>query len=259
MQKELIVAAFQKAREDLKSEGVIEPSTHQASIRISNYLGDDFGFSFGERRLKDYYKSALDNGSDDVVNIAQLNVVKGLCKYLGYESYEAFIRDNFEDGKDTKGKNNSQKETTELEVNPKENTFINRIRKSVGSHRKTLLAIVLILIIGSALLIYNFSQSTRWMVWEMDHYIEVDFDNEELTSGNLKLYKEDRIENFKKVNNPDCNFLYFNSDGSVNVWYGKNKNGVLELFTDIGLHPETGKSLKPISVHMIRKYLCDSY
>ena len=32
---------------------------------------------------------------------------------------------------------------------------------------------------------------------------------------------------------------------------------VLQYFTALGLHPETGKTLKPITQYMIDKYICD--
>ena len=53
MHIELIIAAFEKAKKELNAKGGIDPSTHQASIVISNYLGEDFGFRFGNRR-EDY-------------------------------------------------------------------------------------------------------------------------------------------------------------------------------------------------------------
>ena len=45
-------------------------------------------------------------------------------------------------------------------------------------------------------------------------------------------------------------------DGSERLWYGKNKNKELEYFTAFGKHPETGKTLKPITKYMIAKYIC---
>ena len=62
---------------------------------------------------------------------------------------------------------------------------------------------------------------------------------------------------FKKIN-PDCEYSFFNNDGSVRVWYGKNVSKELEFFTDLGLHPETGKTLKPITQYMIDKYVCNT-
>jgi hypothetical protein len=95
------------------------------------------------------------------------------------------------------------------------------------------------------------------MIWQEDHYVEVEFDTEKHKLNQLKLYKEDRINLFKKLT-PICDTTkFFNEDGSVNIWYGKNRNKKLEYFTALGLHPETGKTLKPITQYMIDKYICD--
>jgi hypothetical protein len=96
------------------------------------------------------------------------------------------------------------------------------------------------------------------MKWDVDHYVEVSFDAKGVQNGDLKLYKEDRIENFKKIN-ADCNTVFFTENGSISVWYGKNMNGALEYFTGLGLHPISGKSLKPITEYMIKKYVCETY
>ncbi|WP_431135335.1 hypothetical protein [Psychroserpens mesophilus] len=100
-------------------------------------------------------------------------------------------------------------------------------------------------------------KEARWMIWQEDHYIEVGFDTEKYKLNQLKLYKEERIKNFKKTT-PICDTtIFFNEDGSVNIWYGKNRGKELEYFTALGLHPETGKTLKPITQYMIDKYICD--
>jgi hypothetical protein len=102
------------------------------------------------------------------------------------------------------------------------------------------------------------SQKETWMAWEGTHYVEMPFDAKGVQEGRLKVYKEDRILYFKRID-PDCSTEFFTGDGSVRLWYGKNREGELQYFTDLGLHPETGKTLKPITVYMIRKYVCPSY
>ena len=95
------------------------------------------------------------------------------------------------------------------------------------------------------------------MVWDDTNYIEVVFNANKYSINQLKLYNEDRINNFKKII-PNCDTKFFNDDGSENVWYGKNNNGELEFFTAFGRHPKTGKILKPITNYMIRKYICNT-
>ncbi len=74
----------------------------------------------------------------------------------------------------------------------------------------------------------------------------------------LKLYNADRIEHFRKID-PNCETDFFKNDGTEMLWYGKNKSGELEFFTSVGLHPETGKTLKKITKYIIKKYICESY
>jgi len=45
-------------------------------------------------------------------------------------------------------------------------------------------------------------------------------------------------------------------NGTPKIFYGKNKKGNYQWFTDLAKHPETGNSLKPIMEYMIEKYIC---
>lgn len=122
-------------------------------------------------------------------------------------------------------------------------------------HKALIGLVIVILIVVSTIFFLN---RERWMQWEGDHYIEVSFEAKKVQSGDLKVYKEERIEYFKKIT-ADCNTLYFSEDQNVKIWYGKNFDGMLEYFTDLGLHPATGKSLKPITEYMIQKHICETY
>ncbi len=244
MHKELIIATFEKARKELQSTGVTDPSNHQVAILISDFMADEVNFSFGKKSIATYYKSALEIPESEDINMSQIRVVQGLCKYLGYATYKDFILDL---------KSSYSEDSGDAMDNKIEKPITKKSKRNI----EIVISIVAVLIV--AVFIFMTLNKERWMVWNVDHYEEVDFIKEELSNGALKLFKEERIDNFKKINNPDCDYKFFNEDGTVNVWYGKNKKGELEIFTDIGLHPETGKSLKPITTYMIKKYLCDSF
>lgn len=124
--------------------------------------------------------------------------------------------------------------------------------------KKNKIALIVFASIITAFLIYNSLTIQRWMVWQKDHYVKTKFDTEKLSSGELKLYNPDRIEHFFQVQ-PDCDYSFFKEDGNENLWYGKNANKELEFFTDMGLHPETGKTLKAITEYMVVKHICPSY
>jgi len=247
MQKKLVIEAFKKARRELELKGINGPSNHQVAILISDFMLNEIDFSISKRSIANYYNSANEVLDSEDINISQNNVVLGLCKYLGYFDYKDFM-ENIE---------STDREEAKHILNTKTDKSLKIDSKIVKRNFGIVISIIAVLIIG--LVIFMTSNKDRWMVWKEDHYEEADFDQNELSNGALEFFKEERIANFKKINNPNCDYKFFNEDGSVNVWYGKNKKGELEIFTEIGLHPETGKSLKPITAYMIRKYICDSY
>jgi hypothetical protein len=91
------------------------------------------------------------------------------------------------------------------------------------------------------------------MKWEGDHYEAVDCKNEKLGIGQLELIIP-IDENIMKLNKLDSNrkINFFKNDKPL-VWYCKH-DGVVELFSTPGFHPETGKPLKPITKYIIKKY-----
>ncbi len=225
----LLVKAFEKAKKQEQEKGIKKPSDHSLAKIISEFISNE-KTAIGEKRLSQYYKSALNKTED--INIPQLGVILGLCNFLGYDSYEDFIE------------NNRKKDKKENNI-----LFFFQSQKIKISISIIVLAVIFIIV--------SINQQ-RWMVWKDNHYIEVKFDTEKFNVEQLKLYKEDRIKYFRKVE-VDCNTQFFNESGNVKIWYGKNHKKELEYFTDLGLHPETGKSLNPITKYMIKKYICKSY
>nr|WP_314897359.1 hypothetical protein [uncultured Flavobacterium sp.] len=93
------------------------------------------------------------------------------------------------------------------------------------------------------------------MKWEGDHYEAVDCKNEKPEIGNITsviVLNEDLLS-FKKIE-VNTNTVFFKK-GKPIVWYGKSFDGNHEYFNQPGLHPETEKTLKPISEYIIKKYI----
>ena len=223
MHKKLLNEAFKKAAKEMNTFHVSPRSQH-----LSDFIFEDTKEQYGEKSLRQKFMVIQNNTSEDIR--LKKHVEEALSHYLDYEDYNAFVTKN--------------KET--------DNTDNNNIKLFL---RKNRMAIGVFLLLITGILIYNAVTAQRWMIWNGNHYIEVNFDTEKYDIHQLKRYKEERINNFKKIT-PTCSYAFFNEDGSVRIWYGKNNNKKLEYFTALGLHPETGKTLKEITPYMITKHIC---
>lgn len=224
MHRKLVSEAFNKAKEETGSERVTHLAQH-----LSDFIVEDSKEPYGERILRDNYNKLVKN-VDEKIYLRE-HAAESLSHFLGYSNFADFIQNNL---------------SSASTVNTNPDNFI----------KKNKLVLIIGVLIIAGLLIYNSATRQKWMVWEGDYYIEVEFDPEKYKVNQLKIFKEERIHFFKKVT-PNCEDEFFNEDGSVKLWYGKNKNKDLEYFTALGLHPETGKTLKPITQYMIDKYICD--
>lgn len=239
--KNLILEAFKKATIYLAENGIPSPSKSGVAEVLSDYIELECNFQFGERRLRDYYNEAL---KDEVLEIKQQAVRDGLAKYLGYEDFRDLLIRTTESKKDLQTENLA--ETTD-------NGKAYFVSQFLRGNRTTVLIIVGCLI---AFLIINAVNKEKWMVWEGSQFVETEFDAYKMENGQIFLFNDSQVARFKKVQ-PNCDTQFFNSEGNALLWYGKNRKGDLEYFTDLGKHPETGKTLKPITRYMIKKYICE--
>lgn len=227
MHKNVVIKAFEKAKNDIPGRS----NKTNMSEHISYVLLNDYHYPLSGRALRNFYDESISVNKNVDISINSKHI-QSLCKYLGYENYDAFMKDNPEEAVSN-------------------NTIIHFIKKNK-----------IVLLISFITIVIVFSITTfnkqRWMVWEEYRYVEVGFDAEKYSLLQLKLYNKDRIENFEKVL-PDCDTRYFNEEGSVNLWYGKNASGALEYFTAIAKHPKTGKTLKAITAYMVKTHICDTY
>lgn len=233
MHRDIIVSAFAKAKKEEVQETGLEGSNNKASERISAYISAVSNIPYSSRSLR----NALNDASNPHKSIAILQpcVLNALCRYVGYENYQEYLT--------------AQAAASTTSEHPITGKYLHFSKKPF----KWIALVGVCIIIGVC--IYVFSNRQRWMEWESSQYIEVNFNAEKLQKGTLKLYKKDRIDHFKKVI-LHCNDLFFDSHGRPLYWYGKNTKKHLEFFTDLGRHPQTGKTLKPITPYMIETHLC---
>ena len=224
MHQILILKAFEKAKKEINRD-----EHYPAAKKLVEYISSLIDQTCTPKSLVSKYLKAK-HGSNSVR--LKPFLVTPLCEYLGYENFQEFEKDF-----------------------PTNKTPISKVivlwRKC---WIKFLLYHFLLLFIGLG--IYQYALRERWMVWDKNKYIKVPFDTD-LYGTRLRVYKKERIDHFRKIK-PVCGDEFFNPDGRPKVWYGKNKDGELEYFTDLGLHPETSKTLKPITDYMIKTHICPS-
>lgn len=236
MHRLLIIKTFKKVKDEEEKSTGIRPSDTAASKLLSDYIWEREKLSFGERRLSDYYRMAKKSEVDQVI-VKDPRVVLAMCNYLDSNSFSDFKKANGIVTTDKKPAKNAK------------TTFVDFLKNHKVSIYISSSIVLIMLIIFSA-------NKQRWMVWENDRYVEISFDPEKYNLGQIKLYNKERIKYFRRVI-VDCETDFFDSNGKVKIWYGKNKNKELEFFTSLGLHPETGKTLDPITDYMIKKYVCN--
>ncbi|MEO7978625.1 hypothetical protein [Flavobacterium sp.] len=119
--------------------------------------------------------------------------------------------------------------------------------------KETIITITIIFCL-IAMVIYFAYFKKDCMQWTGDYYEKVDC-IQEIKSSDIKPYDEIQFE-LKKINVSDTTSFF--KLGKPCIWYGKSFEGNYDCFTAPGLHPETGKTLKPITQYIANKYLLKS-
>lgn len=101
-----------------------------------------------------------------------------------------------------------------------------------------------------------FFPNKNCMLWTNNHYEAVEC---EKVNDTFEVYplNQNLLDNFKKITVCDTTtFFRNNNTDKPLVWYGKALDKKkYEYFNQPGLHPETGKTLKPITRYIIGKYI----
>ena len=177
--------------------------------------------------------------------------IKVLCQYLGYTNYSEYIKKN----------SSNIPVTSTIQKAP----FIPFVIPAFPL--KELLVVVVIVGISMVILINMIQKKTnvedtqsiaesKCMVWAKTHYVEIDCNLERHPDygTTVEIYDNRLINNFEKIV-VDASTQFFSEESREPlIWYHKNKNGTVDYFKSYGLHPVTGKTLDPISEHVIEKY-----
>ncbi|MDT8415927.1 MAG: hypothetical protein RQ735_11195 [Flavobacteriaceae bacterium] len=221
MHRHLIIKAFEKAKRETLTDKKTRIAKH-----LSDYIFEETGEMYGEKSLRTHFTNASENAAENIEFKAY--VANALCKYLGYNDFSHFLRENT------------------VEVKESRSHFMSNI----NGKKKVLSSMVIAVLIG--FFGYN-TLKKDCMVWQDGHYVKVNCNKED----HDKSVQYDKLifESQKQIY-PDCNYPFFKTDGRENLWYGKSAEGKLEFFTYYGLHPVNGKTLNPITQYMIKKYIC---
>lgn len=158
-------------------------------------------------------------------------------------------------------KKGEEKEKTEIPIlgitNPPDSKSTDIIIPTAPSwfKKNSILIFIGIIVLFTIIIIKNrfLSSEKAKMVWLKDHFEKIDnrIINED---KNLSFpLDEEAIQKFKKI--IPCDSTKFERNGKTCLWYGKSLNGnEYEFFTAHGIHPETGKTLKEVTPHIMNKY-----
>jgi len=153
---------------------------------------------------------------------------------------------------------NKEKEGDENEViedlsinNKKPNTLSERFTRKL---KWTMVTTTVVFCLIATVIYFAFFKKDC-MQWTGGYYEKVDC-VQEINSlvdfSDIKPFDERQFE-LKKIQ--VCDTTSFFKLGKPCVWYGKSIDGSYDCFTLPGLHPETGKTLKPITHYMISKHI----
>ncbi|GEQ84614.1 hypothetical protein ULMS_01220 [Patiriisocius marinistellae] len=160
-------------------------------------------------------------------------VLKALSQYIGYDDFELYMKSH----------NGANKKQLNNDLEPKQK----------APNKSAILLFVLVTILTVSLC-WNFFGNTRLecMVWKDNHY-----EKTACSGARLEVsFNEKKLENFKKIQ--VCDETIFFKNNKPVIWYDKT-NKELSYFSIHGIHPENGKTLKPITQTIIDKYVveCD--
>lgn len=216
MIKELLEESFEKAGELCGSETLNGRANY-----LSDYLTEDFRYSITAKSLNRYYKRE---------STPKPEVLDGLAAFLDMRDYQHYVE------------NRTKKKPVE-----REGLGFKKAKKPEGKELWLLLGFLLVAL-GAPAYHVLVKEETDCIEWVGMEYQAVPCSGKELE----REYNQELLDNFKKVEvNGNTEFF---RHGRPQIWYYKN-GGELEYFTAPGLHPENGKTLKPITKYMIGKYV----
>ena len=92
MYKEVVLKAFEKAKEDIPGRS----NKTNRSEHISNVLLNDFKYQISGKTLRNLFDQSVNPTLKEDISIKS-DYVQNLCLYLGYKDYKMFLNENPDD------------------------------------------------------------------------------------------------------------------------------------------------------------------
>ncbi len=233
MSIEVLMRAFEKAKMDVGSNKKTHLSTY-----LSDLLQEEYKYTISERRLRDYYTN-YKKGTHACPDDLKPKLIECFCKYLGYKNYGDFVNSNSA-GRD--GEVYTPRFSTK-QRSPVQGGVDDTNLRSRMKYKKFLLVFVAGLA-GSVSYTEFVKGEKECMVWVKDHYEKSICDGEK---GEIALRKT-ILKKLRMVQVCDTTTFFENNEPII--WYDLVRNEY-EYFTFYGLHPVTGKTLRPITQAII--------
>ncbi|MDM1546721.1 hypothetical protein HX096_02460 [Empedobacter falsenii] len=249
--KDLFEKVFKKAKNECGSS-----SKNGMSVHLEKVISDDYNYPITSKSFSRHFDDFVkENNLKKEISPDLLNI---LAHYIGYESFGDFNQKNQLTKKEEKEivsvepiiDDNIPEEESIINLPSKKNNFFEKIKLQrnkiiAGSGIATILA-------SGGLFLNSINQNSSCMIWKENHYEEIECE-ETSPQMNAVPYNE-TVFQLKKITKPDT----LNFENALDkVWYTK-KNGEVEFYTNYGLHPENGKTLKPVTKYILTKYVLNN-
>lgn len=257
------------------SDFLLKPSP--AQIRDFCLLIHDNGLSNKDKEVFElFFKTRPDTTLRKAIENIDVEKLKKICNFLNGKSQSTSqnslnliaILVDYELRPFSYFLNSDQKqEENEIESFPESNEIINTIVQEIELQRpeqknklKKRITIGLLGLVGLTSIGYTVKNiivpEPQCMQWHKNHYEVVDCNNENEQQGFLKQndiipFDEHQI---KLVQIEVSDTTTFFKNGKPLYWYCK-VDDMPEFFNTYGVHPETGKALKPVSEYIVQKYV----
>ena len=244
MEKELFTQLFKKLKEN---EEVNNETLHGCFDYYRNYILGNINahpiFVISTKSLVNYYKKYVENKENNTGS-PRIQLKDLIAQYLDFENYEDYKKQLPFNTiiEDPKTKKTEEPKIDQLQKKTSTLTPSIKWHKKYANELSIFSSVLFVLIFSSYIYQNNYAINNNCIVWKEYHY-------EKSSCLNIKAINNSKyninIERFEKIMVTDSTRFFIN--GKPIAWYGENKKGINEYFTNRGFHPETRKELKLVS------------